>query len=125
MLPLAFTAPTPVMVTLVAFCARQVSTTGLPGLGLLGGFAVKDVITGAGGGGGAVTVTVAVAVTVPKLFVAVKVYVAVCVGWTSCVPTSATWPTLGEMLVVVAFSTCQTNVEVPPDTMLGDPPRSE
>jgi hypothetical protein len=54
-----------------------VSTTGLPALGLVGGVAVKDVITGLGGGGGAVTVTLTVAVTVPKLFDAVKVYVVV------------------------------------------------
>ena len=73
MLPLASTSPTPEIVTRFAFCAKHVSTTGLPGLGLVGGFAKNDVMVGLTGGGGVVTVTVALAGTVPKLFVAVKV----------------------------------------------------
>src|SRR5581483_3544422 len=76
--PLEFTGPTPLMVTLVAFCAMQDNTTGLPGLGLTGGFAVKELMVTFCPGGGfppppLVTVTVAFAVTVPKELVAVRV----------------------------------------------------
>ena len=82
---------------------------------------MKDVIAGFDGVCGVVTVTVAVAVTVPNLFVAVRVYVVVCVGWTSRVPANGTCPTVGAMLTLSAFSTCQTKVDVLPDTMLKGP----
>ena len=68
------TGPTPLMVTVVASFARQVRTTGAPGLGLVGGFAVNEVMVGfvGGGGGGVVTVIVTLAFAVPNLLVAVK-----------------------------------------------------
>ena len=67
---------------------------------------------GGGGVGGTFTLIVTVAETEPKLLVAVSVYVVVCAGETSCVPTRPTDPGCGVILTVVAFSTCQTSVEV-------------
>src|SRR5260221_305188 len=58
---LASTGPTPLMDTVTALVARQVSVTTVPGAGLTGGFAVKDVITADGTGGVTFTNTVAVA----------------------------------------------------------------
>ncbi len=72
-LPLTSTGPTPEITVVLAFCEIQLSTTGDPGLGLGLGFAVNDVIVGAGITGVVVTVMVTVAVVEPKLFDAVRV----------------------------------------------------
>ena len=66
-----------------------------------------------GGPGGSVTVTVVVADTWPNLFVAVRVYVVVCVGRTSELPFEETVPN-SVMVTVWAFSTAQRSVEAWP-----------
>src|SRR5260370_10077944 len=111
------------MSTVAAFCARHVSTTGVPGFGLVGGFAVKEIMIGSGGGGGGwITCIVTCCDTVPKLFEAVSVNRVSCVRTTSCVPARPTSPTMGEMLTLVAFSTSQSSVDVPPDGMVSGAP---
>jgi hypothetical protein len=99
---------TPPIVTLVAFCVWQDSSTALPGAGDGFGVAVNDVISGAGTW---FTVTVAVAVELPAGLVAVNVYTVVFAGVTICDPANETGPRV-EIDTVVAFWTFQFNVEL-------------
>jgi hypothetical protein len=98
---------------LAAFVAAQESATGAPDEGDGFGFAVNDVIFTAG-----FTVTVTCDVTLPAGFVAVRVYVVVVVGVTSCDAPSDTFPIPLLIETEVAFSTTQNSVAVWPATMV-------
>src|SRR5580658_8999713 len=105
----------PPIVTLVAFCVWQDSSTGEVGDGDGFGLAVKDVING---GAITLTFTVAAAVTLPAELVAVSTYVVVAAGDTICEPLRFTIPRPGEMLTVAAFCTVQASVDVWPLLMV-------
>jgi hypothetical protein len=102
-------------VTVVAFVCAQAMVAVPPVVVIVAGLAAQLVNVGLSAGcGRGLTVIVVRAVSDPKRFVAVSVYSVVAEGVTDLVPVADTVPTVGEIVIVSAFSTFHDRVDESP-----------